>query len=436
MKYSGNESIYEVIVREGLLDRTVYLYGTSKVCYRQALELVNNGLDFRGFIEINPLVQGHTWIGKPILSPRSFMDLIDDRSMVVLVSTENGAYDARQQLLELGVDEKLFFEIERNPGVSSEVEVEDAIGSAKRGERLLRENRRGDELLIVHATLCIGDLFLNVCFFREFIKKIRRDKYRFLLTGGGYKVLELYGIKDYTVLSGDEINDVLCYICTVGEVRADAFVIYPELPFARISPMLENRNGMPIGYMYPRYTLGIRDLEKCYEAPCFLHVDGEMIKSEGIKKGETVVLTPRANALLPLPEWFWERLAERLHKVGLVVVTSVVGKETPVRGTQGVFIPIAYLRDYLQYAGFQVGLRSGVCDIISAISGVKQWILYLQSISPKGVVRSNLIWDKMDNCFVKSDLREIECGVDEDSLERIMDRVTSEIEKEIWHDGV
>lgn len=95
----------------------------------------------------------------------------------------------------------------------------------------------------------------------------------------------------------------------------------------------------------------------------------------GIVKGKTVVLAPVAKSIPQISLLFWEVFACELKKRGFTVFTNVSGKERPIFGTDPLDCTIAEITSILDYAGYFVGLRSGICDVISS-SDCRKMILF------------------------------------------------------------
>ena len=94
---------------------------------------------------------------------------------------------------------------------------------------------------------------------------------------------------------------------------------------------------------------------------------------------KTVVLSPYSNTLADLPEVFWTELADSLMKNGFCVVTNSSGiNEPPIKGTKGIFFSLEYAPQFIEHAGYFIGIRSGFCDVISGTSA-KKMILYDKS---------------------------------------------------------
>lgn len=115
----------------------------------------------------------------------------------------------------------------------------------------------------------------------------------------------------------------------------------------------------------------------------------EIFEKYDLIPGKTVVLAPYAGKhnMWGIPMGFYEELAERLKKDGYVVCTNSgdVKKEPIVPGTIPLFVSHRLMRFFCEQAGCFIGLRSGLCDIISAAEGCKKVILYAPDIPIAGV---------------------------------------------------
>ena len=101
----------------------------------------------------------------------------------------------------------------------------------------------------------------------------------------------------------------------------------------------------------------------------------DIIKSYRLKEGETAILSPYAKSAKALPEGFWEELAERLIDKGYTVCTNIAGSEQAIEGTIPLSAPLEHIFDLVEKCGVFIGLRSGLCDLISH-SQSKKIILY------------------------------------------------------------
>ena len=73
---------------------------------------------------------------------------------------------------------------------------------------------------------------------------------------------------------------------------------------------------------------------------------------------------------------FWEALADGLKNKGFSVCTNSSGENEPaIFGTTAIFVPLNIVPQFISKSGYFIGVRSGLCDVISAATA-KKIILY------------------------------------------------------------
>jgi hypothetical protein len=91
------------------------------------------------------------------------------------------------------------------------------------------------------------------------------------------------------------------------------------------------------------------------------------LRDKGLVRDRTVILAPYSRSADLLPWTLWTRLAESLKIRGYAVFTNVASKyETSVPGTSPLTSEIRDAADTVEFAGHFIGLRSGLCDIVSS----------------------------------------------------------------------
>lgn len=134
--------------------------------------------------------------------------------------------------------------------------------------------------------------------------------------------------------------------------------------------------------------LGIMELDSASEFS-FLNVPAAENKDDLIKKyGKSVLLMPVSYSTDLISEAFWERLAAALHERGYDVYTNYNGaeKESVIEGTK------AYQSSFYEFAqmtevfGLFVGLRSGLCDLISLTGNGRLVVLYDENTIPGNTI--------------------------------------------------
>ncbi len=181
-------------------------------------------------------------------------------------------------------------------------------------------------------------------------------------------------ISEICVLDGrTECNKLLHYVRGIGYENANAAVLnndYGVMLLRRLSGVY----GIDFNTLFQKIIFFADDKRVLTKMRQESSVD--IFAEESLRPGKTVLLSPYANTTYGISEGAWEKLAEDLKSKGYDVCTNVSGKdEKAIRGTRGVFVPYIQLIDFLDRAGGFVGLRSGLCDIVSG-STAKKVIIY------------------------------------------------------------
>ncbi|MDR1533181.1 MAG: hypothetical protein LBS62_13550 [Clostridiales bacterium] len=94
-------------------------------------------------------------------------------------------------------------------------------------------------------------------------------------------------------------------------------------------------------------------------------------------QGKTVLIAPYSASLRGLepPQEFWIQIVGTLQSRGYSMLTNCAGKEQPLPNTKPLLVPYALSVPFLNAAGGFIGIRSGLCDIISTTTA-KKIILY------------------------------------------------------------
>ena len=93
---------------------------------------------------------------------------------------------------------------------------------------------------------------------------------------------------------------------------------------------------------------------------------GKLISSSGSVRGKTVLLSPYAASYDGLSQRFWSKITGPLKRRGYRVLTNVGKSQQPLIGTKALFLPYALSVPFLDFAGGFIGIRTGLCDIVSS----------------------------------------------------------------------
>lgn len=122
--------------------------------------------------------------------------------------------------------------------------------------------------------------------------------------------------------------------------------------------------------------------------PCAVRRAEERFAVLGVPRGRTVILAPHANTIGSLPDRWWIDAARHLRGAGFSVLVNgannarsfdhhkngVSGTLDGLEGTE-VHIPLDEMIPFAELAGFFLGVRSGLCDLV-AFAKARLAVLY------------------------------------------------------------
>lgn len=249
------------------------------------------------------------------------------------------------------------------------------IKKANNGFRIYRkiQAKYKDAFIFLCPYEGTGDIYLIGLYLKEYMKYNGIDNYIVTVPGAGCcKVIELFGI-NYINLSLQNTKDLLTYIRLMGYQRTKAYILN-DCFYQTMVKRLRGYKGIDFHTMFQRCVFRLDNKVEKFQIKQ-INAD-EIFDKYGLYKGKTILLSPYANTIHKMPENFWYKLAEKLKKNGYCVCTNVSSEnEKPIEGTNGIFIPYIQVIDFLNKAGGFVGMRSGLCDIVSSTTA-KMVVLY------------------------------------------------------------
>jgi len=221
-----------------------------------------------------------------------------------------------------------------------------------------------------------GDIYLTGLFFNEYIRRNNIADYVFAVVSGACrKVAEMFDIKNVIVLPHQISDDIISLERSTGKKLN--IVTLNDGWLGDPLQWLRGFKGLHFEKMFRYFVFGFGD-DIAHELPprkVYSDEIDELFKKYGLVKGETVVLSPYSNTLFDLPDDALEAIVAHCKGLNLTVCTNCAGTEKPVAGTPAVFFPLNQAIAFMDAAGYFVGVRSGLCDIISS-STCKKIILY------------------------------------------------------------
>lgn len=250
-------------------------------------------------------------------------------------------------------------------------------------------SRDPDTVILGTAWMGTGDYYICGCLLPAWLDKNQVQQYVFLSPDKAEKkVLEMFPVLEdhiQTLPDGPQYYHLLLFRAFLGPTRCRFLYLHHQQPFPTNDGLnlsngdLQGFRGLNMMDFYLASGFCLSE-DVTLKPPRFAD-DAERI-SEWFTKhdlvpGRTVLLAPYSTGLeeyLP-PLSLWEEIADSLRSSGYCVCTNCFGNEQPVKGTIAVSVPFAQVVPFLNMAGGFIGIRSGLCDIIST-SSCKKVVLH------------------------------------------------------------
>lgn len=367
----------------GLLDgKYIILFGASAASKEVKTCLQERGIRPHAIIDNDVRKAGKECLGLTVQKPETLLCPFIDSAVILLCSA--GFYrEMTLQLNTLGYrNNKHIFCLNFKSDESLPVFFYNAARML-RGllayRRMIRKYPEKHTLFIAPYT-GTGDIYLVGLFLQEYLKRNSIAQYTFIVVSGACrKVAEMFGIQNIEVVSRLVVDDIIN--CDRALRAGWPLVILNDSWAAEYTNLLQwvrGYKGLSFDKMFRYFVFGF-DNDVAYQLPPPTDHKEEikaLFRKHGLIEGRTVVLSPYSNTLFELPDDAWKVLVDYCIQLGYTVCTNCAGVgETPVDGTAAVFFPLGQAVEFLNIAGYFIGVRSGLCDIISS-SACKKIILY------------------------------------------------------------
>ncbi|MBP8969550.1 MAG: hypothetical protein KBG42_09755 [Lachnospiraceae bacterium] len=235
-----------------------------------------------------------------------------------------------------------------------------------------RIKSESDEKIFLCPYAGTGDVYMASMYLQNYVSDKGIKSYVLAVIGqGNIKVAKLFNISKIVSVSQIEADSLIRLTMFLGDSCNDIEVLHHDAPQVHFGILenFRNINGFHFTDLFVNAVFG-HSPDVCSQKPSFSYDNDEiesLFDKYKLKKGKTVVLSPYANTLSLLPKWIWEDLTDDLIDKGYSVVTNCgCPGEIPVRGTIPVFFDYSISVPFIEKCGYFVGIRSGLCDVISS----------------------------------------------------------------------
>lgn len=400
-------------------DRIVF-FGVTKTAKSAHARL--KGYHVVAYLDNDPRKWGKAVDGIPVLNPYEIPSLKEENADLKVLICSRRYREMIAQLIDLGYERgRQFFvlyseQLGTDLSKASECYLENRILEGKRIYEEIRQNYP-EECILVRPHTGTGDIFLLGGYIRHIMQKFGKEKV--ILTvpkSSEKKVAELFGM-NALVYPMEEAWKLLAFVRMVGFDRLNVFSDNCNIDQKRTAG-IEGYKNIDMHTLFQKMVFE-KDTKITHFSFSQENADS-LFECYSLKKGMTVLLAPYSSSYESFSMKQWERLAVLFMEKGYSVCTNIGGKEEKaVEGTTAISIPYSKLMDFMNKAGYFIGIRSGLCDIVSASSGAMV-VLYPLHIVEEGYYYRFFSLEKME--LRKERLLELEydSGITEEQLDRII----------------
>ncbi len=377
--FADIEKRVDRLARKGAFDdKKIVLFGASVTDGRCKRWLEERGFAVDAIIDNSREKVGREYLGLTVQTPDEVLDPFD-KDRVVLITSPTYWSEMTHQVVQLGYSKRTqVFSVGALPPKKAWWVFLRRLIPAAKGSIALRKLARGADgkrTVFLTPVPPAGDVYVECLFIREYVRKNNVQRFVIAVPNAACRrMVELFGFDDVVVLDEDVLWKIVDYARVARRGPEDLVVMhYPSLNGS--VAQMQGYKGLNFEKMFRYASFDLDD-----DVPHDLPSSGSdpdatraALVSNGLRPGRTVILAPYARSLVHgHDEQFWNSLAADLTARGYDVCTSGFGPEEPaVAGTSLLQFPFSEAVQFVESAGFFVGLRSGLCDVISPAKAVK-----------------------------------------------------------------
>lgn len=238
----------------------------------------------------------------------------------------------------------------------------------------LLRRKYGKRTYILFSRGATGDIYLQAMLFENWLRENHVKQY--LIVGDARQmgaIMKLFpGVSFYYVRGYFSLCIEKAFMLWGGQ-ELDMTILFPWT-YSLYVNRCRVRMVPPFTFMdtYQWYVFHLHE-KAILRLPSFPEIPFQIWKEHGVIAGKTVIISPEANSVTGLRVSFWNELILELRKKGYQVF--VCNKDTKGYQAKRLFFTYEQGKSLLEYAGCFLGIRSGLCDIIST-ARCRKVILY------------------------------------------------------------
>ena len=404
---------------EKLKGKKIFLMGRIEHV-RQIMEwLRERGLWIEKILDNDKKKQGVSVDGVLIAAPEQALQPYREDIYVIIYSPKYWE-GMRNQLIGYGC-------LEDNIHILDKPDLEKNMDLVKKGYAVYRGIQReyGRDVHVFLANCPLGDYYLLGLYFHQYGEEKTIRNYVIVgISQGIEKLSALLRIRAAKRLTGEESNALMRAWMFLGEdeIRLKPLTIW-QGAFRFNACQTRQKKGFSFLDTFTKMIYSLENPVPCYPETQADRAPVEIFfKENNLEPGRTVILSPFAYSMQPLPVEFWTELSSLLKEKGYAVAVNV-GEEREhnfIRDSVTLRLRFAEVMVAMELAGTVIGMRSGFFDI-TARAKCRRIVLYPPA------VQDSVEWNSTDIgfCSLKrmglcSDAYEWETGGKQELIGRIL----------------
>jgi hypothetical protein len=370
------------LARRGeLRGRFIVLFGAASPAKEVEMYLSEKGFHPGAVIDTDSRKVGRQCLGMTVQRPEDVLLPMRPDAAILLCSI-SFCKEMSRQLVEMGYREGRHILLpfhEQDDSLSTLLPVGVRLARGWLTHRELARKYPPGSVLFIAPYTGTGDVYLAGLFFEEYCRRHSIGEYAFVVVNSACrKVAQAFGIRNIELVSRIEVDDIIN--CDRALKACWPLVILNDswaADYTNLLQWLRGYKGLTFDKMFRYFVFGFDDSVPYAlpSAPADKDAVAAIFAKHGLIPGRTVVLSPYSNTLFEPPDDLWRAVVDFCSQRGYTVCTNCAGAEKPVEGTAAVFFPLGQASAFMDMAGYFVGVRSGLCDIISS-STCRKVVLY------------------------------------------------------------
>lgn len=384
------KDLEKLIKKIDLKRRFVVVFGVNNKTAENIIKYLNNkGITVHGLIDNSNSIKGKILFGFEVMSPEELLGNFNEDAAILITSSLY--YDEMsRQLKSMGYREKehIFSASGLRENSIEKSYFLYACEKFFKGYILysrIRKKYGGGKPIYFFPYPSFGDIYYIGLFIDKFFKKNNITEYVILVNGKSCEtVAKMFNFKNIERITGTDVICLSYFLRLAGKKESNLVMLNKDFNYTnRMAFLWRGKFDIfEFGYVNKEYILNL-DMSvkpvfpKISERKDFIE---NLFKENGLKRGKTVILSPYAQTLLNHDFSLWEKIADIFKEKGYSVCTNSAGEsEPPVKGTVALKFPLEDAKFIVEYAGYFIGLRSGLCDLIIT-SESRKVILYFKKL--------------------------------------------------------